>query len=100
MKHAGCVITDSDGIQQETSILNVHCVAIRDTSNIEYTIKFGTTILSEPERESIYAKALYPFYNEPYKSNFPEQLKKLNDGKSAERIGEIINAYFNNRFST
>jgi len=90
MKHAGSVITDSDGIQQETSILNVHCIAIRDTSNIEYTIKYGTTVLVKPNRDSIYAQAIYPFYNEPFKSNFPEQLKMLNDGNSSERIAEVI----------
>jgi UDP-N-acetylglucosamine 2-epimerase (non-hydrolysing) len=90
MKHAAVVITDSDGIQQETSILNIHCVSIRDTTNIEYTVKYGTNVLVEADTDSIYAQAIYPFYNEPFKSNFPEQLKQLNDGNAAERIAEVI----------
>jgi len=90
MKEAGCVITDSDGVQQETSVLNIPCVSIRDTTNIEYTIKYGTNVLVEPNRDSIYAQAIYPFYNKVSDSNFPEQLKQLNDGNAAERIAEVI----------
>ena len=90
MKHASVVITDSDGIQQETSILNIHCVSIRDTTNIEYTVKYGTNVLVEADTDSIYAQAIYPFYNEPFKSNFPQQLKYLNDGNAAERIAKVI----------
>ncbi len=85
------VITDSDGIQQETSVLDIPCVSIRETTNIEYTVKYGTNMLVEkPDSVKILSTALYPFYNEPFKSNFPEKLKKLNDGKAAERMVEVI----------
>ena len=90
MKHSEAVITDSDGIQQETSVLNIPCVSIRDTTNIEYTVKFGTNILVEAVELKIFAAATYQLYNTPFKSNFPEQLKMLNDGNSADRIAEII----------
>jgi len=91
MKNATVVITDSDGIQQETSILNIPCVSIRDTTNIEYTVKYGTNVLVEPTVNKIVAAATYPIYNEPFKSHFPDQLKQLNDGNSAERIVEVLN---------
>ena len=99
MKHAGCVITDSDGIQQETSILNVSCLAIRDTSNIQYTIDYGTTMLCRPCRGEIFTKGVVKFASVE-ESNFPNKLKALNDGKSAERLARVIYEYFNYRVST
>jgi len=96
MNHAGCVITDSDGIQQETSILNVSCLAIRDTSNIEYTIKYGTTELCEPDRNEIFNKAVVKFHKQE-ENKFPAQLRELNDGKASERIARVIYEYFNYR---
>lgn len=99
MKNAGCVITDSDGIQQETSILNVSCLAIRDTSNIQYTIDFGTCQLCEPDRDEIFNKAVVKFHSKEQNS-FSAQLRELNDGKASERIARIIYEYFNYRFPT
>ena len=90
MKHSEAVITDSDGVQQETSVLNVPCVSIRDTTNIEYTVKYGTNVLVDADEIKIFSAAIYPIYNEPFKSNFPEQLKQLNDGNASERIAEVI----------
>jgi len=90
MKHSKVVITDSDGVQQETSVLDIPCVSIRDTTNIEYTVKYGTNVLVEANAAKIFSAAIYPLYNEPFKSNFPEQLKMLNDGNASERIAEII----------
>jgi len=90
MKNATVVITDSDGIQQETSILNIPCVSIRDTTNIGYTVKYGTNVLVEVNINKIFAAATYPLYHDPFKSNFPKQLKKLNDGNASERIAEVL----------
>lgn len=99
MKGASCVITDSDGIQQETSVLDVPCVAIRDTSNIEYTITYGTTELCNPEVDEIFEKTSYPLFNEYHKSKYPSKLKMLNDGKASDRIAEVIYEYFNSGIS-
>ncbi len=90
MKHAEAIITDSDGIQQETSILNKPCISIRDTCNIQYTVDYGTNVLVEIDINKIVSAATYPIYNEPFKSNFSEQLKQLNDGNASERIAEVI----------
>jgi len=94
MRNAGLIITDSDGIQQETSILNVSCLAIRDTSNIQYTIDYGTTMLCNPIQGEIFTKGVIK-YNSLEKNNFPTQLRELNDGNSAERMSQIIYEYFN-----
>jgi UDP-N-acetylglucosamine 2-epimerase (non-hydrolysing) len=94
MKHAAVVITDSDGIQQETSILNIPCISVRDTTNIEYTIKYGTNHLVVAKKESIIAAVTYSLYHDVIKSKFPEQLKMLNDGNASERIAEAIKRWF------
>jgi UDP-N-acetylglucosamine 2-epimerase (non-hydrolysing) len=91
MLHSHCVITDSDGIQQETSVLDIPCVSIRDTTNIEYTVKYGSNVLVSPDTNKIYAAATYPIYNEQFHTHFPEQLKQLNDGNASERIAEVLN---------
>ena len=98
MRNAGLVITDSDGIQQETSILDVSCLAIRDTSNIEYTIEHGTTMLCRPCRGELFTKGVVKFHTDE-RSDFPPQLKELNDGKSSERIARVLYEYFNYRVS-
>ena len=100
MFHSYTVITDSDGIQQETSVLDIPCVSIRDTTNIEYTVKHGTNVLVDADTNKIYAAAIYPIYNEQFHTRFPEQLQRLNDGNASERIAEVlINEGTNNVFS-
>jgi len=91
MSNASIVITDSDGIQQETSILNIPCVSIRDTTNIAYTIKYGTNTLMAPECKKIvkFVKHLLDDKVE-IKNNFPELYQKLNDGHASERISKKI----------
>jgi UDP-N-acetylglucosamine 2-epimerase (non-hydrolysing) len=90
MIHSCVVITDSDGIQQETTVLDVPCISIRDTTNIEYTVNYGTNKLVEPDRDKIYEEVIYP---ERKHTNFPEELKNLNDGKASERMAKIIKKY-------
>jgi UDP-N-acetylglucosamine 2-epimerase (non-hydrolysing) len=96
MKNSCVVITDSDGIQQETSVLDIPCVSIRNTTNIPYTVKYGTNVLVKPSVVSIVAAATFPLYNERFRSNFPDQLKRLNDGKASERIAEVIRRFICN----
>jgi len=92
LKHAKIVITDSDGIQQETTALKIPCISIRDTCNIEYTVLYGTNVLVEVDPQKIYSEVLfsmnYGSANDP--EAFPEDLKKLNDGRAATRIAEVI----------
>ena len=90
MIHSCVIITDSDGIQQETTVLDVPCISIRDTTNIEYTVNYGTNKLVEPDRNKIYKEAIC---SERKHTNFPEELKKLNDGKASERMAKIIKKY-------
>jgi UDP-N-acetylglucosamine 2-epimerase (non-hydrolysing) len=89
VKNSNCVITDSDGLQQETSVLDIPCVAIRDTTNIPYTVDYGTTTLCDTNKTLIYDYAKDQLSN-PKKQKFSGLLSKLNDGNAAERMTEII----------
>ncbi len=46
MKNAGLVITDSGGVQEETTCLGVSCVTVRDNTERPVTIDHGTNILA------------------------------------------------------
>jgi UDP-N-acetylglucosamine 2-epimerase (non-hydrolysing) len=45
MDHAGCVLTDSGGIQEETTVLGVPCFTLRDNTERPVTIDEGTNTL-------------------------------------------------------
>lgn len=92
MINSHVVITDSDGIQQETSVLDIPCISIRDTTNIQHTIDYGTNILVKPDIESIYRGVTTIICKTESRKhlNFTEQLKQLNDGCASDRITKIL----------
>jgi len=51
-RHAGFVITDSGGIQEETSVLGVPCVTVRPNTERPVTVEMGTNVLC-PDPEGI-----------------------------------------------
>ena len=52
MKHAWIVVTDSGGIQEETSCLGVPCVTVRENTERPVTVTRGTNVIAgtHPER--------------------------------------------------
>ena len=90
MLDADFVITDSGGIQEETTALNIPCLTIRTTTERPVTIEKGSNILVYPEINNI-RNAIYQMLNEPRKSGV---CPKLWDGNTSNRIAEIINSLF------
>ncbi len=45
MKESSCVISDSGGVQIETSYLNIPCLTVRNTTELKITIEQGTNRL-------------------------------------------------------
>jgi len=85
-KDARVVLTDSGGLQEETTALGVPCVTIRENTERPITIKMGTNILAGTKKESI-LKAFEEAVARP-KNQFkvpPEW-----DGKAAVRIWKIL----------
>ncbi len=82
-----CVmLTDSGGIQEETTILGVWCLTIRENTERPVTITHGTNKLVGTRPESILAAYRECRANELGK---PPVIDKW-DGKAAERIAKIL----------
>lgn len=82
VENAKAVITDSGGVTEETSVMNVPCMTLRDTTERPETITLGTN-----ELVGTNPKAIKPFleklFNEEWKRY---QTIPLWDGKTANRI--------------
>jgi UDP-N-acetylglucosamine 2-epimerase (non-hydrolysing) len=85
-KDARVVLTDSGGLQEETTALGVPCVTIRENTERPITIKMGTNILAGTKKRSI-LKAFEEAIARP-KDQFKVPPKW--DGKAAERIWKIL----------
>jgi UDP-N-acetylglucosamine 2-epimerase (non-hydrolysing) len=86
MKNADFVLTDSGGIQEETTALGVPCLTLRTTTERPITCEVGTNILIPPTREKIRAGIDAMFTGKRKTGSTPP----LWDGKAAERIAEIV----------
>jgi UDP-N-acetylglucosamine 2-epimerase (non-hydrolysing) len=51
--HAKVVLTDSGGIQEETTVLNIPCITLRDTTERPITLTEGTNVLVHTDEEKI-----------------------------------------------
>ncbi len=83
--HARLVITDSGGIQEETTFLGIPCITVRKNTERPITITEGTNVLSDPENLSGLIRNILS-NNDSGKTN----ALKYWDGKAATRIAEII----------
>ncbi len=85
VQHASGVITDSGGLTEETSMLNIPCITLRDSTERPETIHLGTNVLvKEPSQLEGYIKRMI---SGEWKKGQPI---KYWDGKTAERIVEIL----------
>ncbi|MBN2211931.1 MAG: UDP-N-acetylglucosamine 2-epimerase (non-hydrolyzing) [Sedimentisphaerales bacterium] len=87
MSSAFVVLTDSGGIQEETTILGVPCLTLRENTERPVTITEGTNRLIHGRAEDIRAA-----YNEikAKRKSFGGRIPKFWDGQAARRIAEGI----------
>jgi UDP-N-acetylglucosamine 2-epimerase (non-hydrolysing) len=86
---ARVVLTDSGGVQEETTVLGVPCVTLRENTERPVTISQGTNHLGGVSRSSIlaaYAEAARPRESRP--------VPALWDGRAAVRIADVLGAVF------
>lgn len=87
MDNAALIITDSGGIQEETTFLQVPCMTFRDTTERPVTVELGTNFLMQdlnPETVKVQMEAIL---NGQTKQGV---IPPLWDGKAAERIANIL----------
>ncbi len=86
MSLARLVLTDSGGIQEETTVLGVPCITIRENTERPVTIKEGSNTLVGTNKEKIIAAAQAVLNGAFAKRKIPP----LWDGRAAERIVPIL----------
>ena len=86
MEAATVVVTDSGGIQEETTFLGVPCITLRATTERPVTIELGTNRLMDLDPEAIHEEA-----RRLVDSGCPDaKIPPLWDGRAAERIVEVV----------
>jgi len=86
MMSAKFVMTDSGGIQAETTIMNIPCLTLRHTTEWGITLSQGSNILVRNNSQRLVEEAFKILDGGGKKGECPE----LWDGKAAERIVEIL----------
>ena len=90
MSNAKMVITDSGGIQEETTVLGVPCLTVRENTERPATIECGTNRLVGTDPTAMLAAARQALNGRLPSGRLPE----LWDGHAAERIVDILAQQF------
>lgn len=90
MRSAQFVLTDSGGIQEETTALGIPCITARTSTERPITVEIGTNMLVAPTMEGILAAVSVIRQG---RSNIG-QIPELWDGQAAERVANIITAHY------
>jgi len=85
-KDARIVLTDSGGLQEETTALGIPCVTLRDNTERPITIEMGTNMLGGTTRDSILRAYKDRMENRERMSSRPPKW----DGRAAERIWKVL----------
>lgn len=86
LKHSSAVITDSGGITEEATVLNIPCMTLRDSTERPETVEVGTNELvgTNPDDLGPYLAKLAS--GDWKHGNIPE----LWDGQTSERIVDVL----------
>lgn len=86
LQHAAVILTDSGGLQEESTALGVPCLTLRSTTERPITITEGTNVLV-PDRSTA---AILKAYAELGAPGGARRLPEGWDGRTAERIGDVF----------
>jgi len=81
-RDAVLVLTDSGGLQEETTALGVPCITVRENTERPITVEEGTNTLAGTDAAGIIAATRRVLHGGGRKGRHPE----LWDGHAAERI--------------
>lgn len=86
MQSAKMVFTDSGGIQEESTVIGVPCITLRENTERPVTLHQGTNILAGTDPDKIKKAFVYAISKNRIKTKIPE----LWDGKTAKRIVNVL----------
>lgn len=87
--NARMVLTDSGGLQKETTVLGVPCITLRHNTERSITIEQGTNVLIGNDKNRILAAANDVLEGRTAGGRVPDKW----DGKTAQRIVEWLIAH-------
>ncbi|MDK9557294.1 UDP-N-acetylglucosamine 2-epimerase (non-hydrolyzing) [Marinobacter sp. M216] len=86
VKHAKAVLTDSGGITEETTVMGVPCMTLRDNTERPETVTCGTNELLGTD-----PRAIKPAMSKLFSGNWKEgRVPEKWDGRAAQRIVDVI----------
>jgi UDP-N-acetylglucosamine 2-epimerase (non-hydrolysing) len=85
-KNATVVITDSGGIQEETTSLDVPCLTVRQNTERPITVEMGTNIVVGQDMKRLKSEVHNILDGKGKKGRMPPSW----DGKASERIADIV----------
>jgi len=86
VKNSMAVITDSGGITEETTVMGIPCLTLRDNTERPETIEIGTNELIGTDPENLEPALAHLFAGKWKRGRIPEKW----DGKAGERIVEAL----------
>lgn len=90
VKHAFAVLTDSGGITEETTVMGIPCMTLRDSTERPETVTLGTNVLLGSQPEAI-PPAMQQLFDEQWKQG---SIPALWDGAAASRIVNVIKSLY------
>jgi UDP-N-acetylglucosamine 2-epimerase (non-hydrolysing) len=85
-RKAALVITDSGGIQEETTFLGVPCITVRENTERPVTVSLGTNLLVGRDMQRLKAEAKKILAGNAKAGSIPP----LWDGKAGQRIADVL----------
>ena len=87
LRDARLVLTDSGGVQEETTVLGIPCITLRENTERPITVEMGTNTIagSDPQKIVNAASRALQDYKRPAPRDIP-----LWDGHTADRILDAI----------
>lgn len=93
VERSKAVITDSGGITEETTVMGIPCMTLRDNTERPETITLGTN-----ELLGINPKAIRPAMETLFAGNWKKgSIPELWDGKTSERIVTVLESLYNKK---
>jgi UDP-N-acetylglucosamine 2-epimerase (non-hydrolysing) len=89
MSNSSVVLTDSGGIQEETTALGIPCLTLRDNTERPATIDEGTNILAGTRKNTI-----LDAWNQLKRNPKAGRIPKYWDGSAAGRCVDVLRGYF------
>jgi UDP-N-acetylglucosamine 2-epimerase (non-hydrolysing) len=88
ISNASLVLTDSGGIQEETTVLGIPCITLRENTERPITVQMGTNTIAGTDTAKIVTAAHRALDNPPDKSAL--RIPPLWDGHAADRILDAL----------